>query len=189
MFYNVSDLKKGLKIEIDNIPWTIIEIFFHKPGKGQPVYRCKLKNLINGSIVDKVYRSSDKGISKAEVIERKMYYLYRNGDNFIFSDAEDYTEYSINKDIINKLYYFLIEDMLCNIVLFNGNPLEIIIPNFVDMKIIETGSSFKGDSVNNNYKLAIVEGGYELLVPLFININNVIKIDTRTGKYLERIKK
>ncbi len=187
--YNVADLRKGLKVEIDGAPWTVTEFEFCKPGKGQALYKCKLKNLITGATMDRTYRSSDKGIEKADLEEREMYYSYKEGDLYVFSDAETYEELRVSTETLGKQKYFLIEESLCKILLFNGKPVEVTLPVFIEKKVTETEPGARGDTATNVMKPAKIDNGYEFAVPLFINQGDIIKIDTRTGDYVERVSK
>ena len=186
--YNASDLRKGLKIEIDGEPWVITEFEFSKPGKGQALYRCKLKNMITGNTMDKTYRSVEK-IGKADLEEREVFYSYPDGDFYVFSDAETYEEYRLGSNVIGDLSYFLIEDAACKILFFNERPIEVTLPTFVEKEITETEPGARGDTATNVTKPAKIDTGYQLEVPIFLNQGDVIKIDTRTGKYAERVSK
>ena len=186
---DVSELKKGLKVEIDGQPWNITEFEFCKPGKGQAMYRCKMKNMLTGSTMDRTYRSSDKGIEKADLEEREMYYSYKEGDFYIFSDVETYEEMRITTDVLKDKAYFLLEEALCNVLLFNGKPVEVTLPFFIDKEIVATEPGARGDTATNVLKPAKIDNGFEISVPLFINQGDIVKIDTRTGEYVERVKK
>jgi len=186
---STSDLRKGLKLEIDGEPWIISEFDFCKPGKGQALYRCRLKNMLTGTSMEKTYRSSDKGIEKASLEDREMYYSYPEADDFVFSDAETYEEYHISKDQLGDLSYFLIEEALCTVLLFKGRVVEITLPTFIEKEIIETEPGARGDTATNVTKPANFDNGFEIAVPIFVNIGDIIKIDTRTGSYVERVKK
>jgi elongation factor P len=185
---SASDLRKGLKIEIDGEPWILTDFDFCKPGKGTALYRCKMKNMITGSTMDRTYRPNDK-FEKPDLAEKEMYYSYPDGDFFVFSDAETYEEMRISKDVLGNSAYFLIEDSLCNILLFNGMPLEVTLPVFIEKEIVATEPGARGDTATNVLKPATLDNGYEIQVPIFINTGDVVKIDTRTGEYSERVKK
>lgn len=186
--YSASDLKKGLKVEIDGDPWVINDFEFCKPGKGTALYRCKMKNLITGSGMEKTYRPTDK-IGKPDLEEREMRYSYFDGHHYIFSDEETFEEMAVDAEKLGKQTYFLIEDSLCNFLLFNGMPIEITLPTFIEKVITETEPGARGDTATNVMKPAKIDNGYELMVPLFINEGDTIKIDTRTGEYAERVSK
>ena len=186
--FSASDLKKGLKIQIDGVPWVITEFEFCKPGKGTALYRCRMKNMINGSGMEKTYRPTDK-IDEPNIEEREMYYPYNDGHNFIFSDPETYEELSVSPEKLGDKAYFLIEESLCNFVIFNGEPIEISLPTFIEKEIVETEPGVRGDTATNVMKPAKIDNGFEIQVPLFINQGDIVKIDTRTGTYAERVSK
>lgn len=186
--YSASDLRKGLKVEIDGEPWVIIDYDFCKPGKGQALYRCKLKNMISGNTMDKTYRSVEK-IGKPNLAEKDVFYSYLDGDFYIFSDAETYEEYRLASQSLGDQVYFLMEDSACKILFFNDQPIEVTLPLFIEKEITHTEPGARGDTATNVTKPAKIDNGYELQVPIFVNQGDVIKIDTRTGEYVERITK
>jgi len=186
--FSASDLKKGLKIEIDGMPWQITEFDFCKPGKGTALYRCRMKNLVTGSGMEKTYRPTDK-IDKPNLEEREMYYSYNDGHHYIFSDVETFEEMGVSAEVLGNQIYFLIENSLCKFVLFNGAPIEITLPTFIEKVITETEPGARGDTATNVLKAAKIDNGYEIQVPLFINVGDTVKIDTRTGLYAERVSK
>jgi len=186
--YDTSDLKKGLKIEIDREPFIITDFQFSKPGKGQAMYRCKIKNLISGSTSDKTYRSGDK-INKPDLMDHTMSYSYYDGENFVFMNDETFEQIEISEDLLGNNQYYLVEDMPCSILFHNDKVIEISLPNFVEKVITETEPGFKGDTSTNTYKPAKIDNGYEIHVPLFINEGDTVRIDTRTGDYADRVSK
>ena len=185
--YSASDLKKGLKIEIDGDPWVITDFQFSKPGKGQALYRCKMKNLISGNTMDKTYRSVEK-IGKPDLMQRDMQYSYPDGEHFVFMD-ENYEQVTVDKDVVGDLHHFLQEDMECKVLFFNDLAIDIELPNFVEKVITETEPGARGDTATNVTKPAKVDNGYEIKVPLFINEGDLVRIDTRTGEYADRVAK
>ncbi|NKB23065.1 MAG: elongation factor P [Kiritimatiellae bacterium] len=184
--YNASDLRKGLKIEIDGDPCEVVEFQFVKPGKGQALYRCRIKNLITGSSVEKTYRSVDK-IDKANLMEKDMIYSYPDGNHFVFIDPKTYDQIEVNAEILNDQRYFLVEDIECKILFHNDRPISVTLPNFIEKKITETEPGARGDTATNVLKPAKIDNGYEIHVPIFINQGDRVRIDTRTGKYAERV--
>jgi len=182
--YNASDLRKGLKIEIDGVPYDITEFTFTKPGKGQSLYNCKLKNLLNGATMSRTYRSSDK-VDQPALESKTLQYSYQDGEMFIFMD-ENYEQISIAMDVMKDAAPFLAEDDNVDILFHNDKPIEVSLPNFVRKKIIYAEPGVRGDTATNVLKPARIEGGHEIQVPIFINEGDFIKIDTRTGKYVER---
>ena len=185
--YEASDLRKGLKIELDNEPYLITEFDFCKPGKGQALYRCKCKNMISGGTVDRTFRSVDK-IDTPALEEKTLVYSYEEGDSFIFTD-ENYEDIRISQDLLGNQKYFLDDNMECTVLFFRDRPIEITLPYFVEKKIAETEPGARGDTATNVTKPAKLDNGYELAVPLFVNEGDTIRIDTRTGAYAERVSK
>lgn len=182
--YSAADLRKGLKIEIDGQPYVITDFQFSKPGKGQAIYTCKLKNLINATTLTKQYRSADK-IDRPMLDQKTLQYSYQDGDHYVFMD-EDYEQITMDSDVLGDARHFLAEDVSVTVLFHNGKPIEIVLPNFVNMKIVHAEPGARGDTATNVLKTARIEGGYEIQVPLFVNAGDMIKIDTRTGKYVER---
>jgi len=185
--YSASDLRKGLKIEIDGDPYIVSDFQFVKPGKGQALYRCKLKNLITGSTQDKTYRSVEK-IDKPNLMEKEMIFSYIDGNSYVFMDGATYEQVNIDEDVLGDMKYFLIEDMECDILFHNDRAIEIKLQNFIEKEITETEPGIRGDTATNVMKPATLDNGYEIQVPIFINQGDLIKIDTRTGKYSERVR-
>jgi elongation factor P len=186
--YTTSDLRKGLKIEIDGQPYVITEFNFVKPGKGQALYRCKMKNIMTGSTMDRTYRSTEK-IGKPDLMQKDMSYSYPEGDHFVFMDDETYEQVTVDTDVVGDMKYFLIEEMPCKVLFFNDIPIDIELPVFVEKVIAETEPGAKGDTATNVYKPAKIDNGYEIQVPLFINEGDLVRIDTRTGEYADRVNK
>ena len=185
--YSASDLKKGLKIEIDGDPCIITDFQFVKPGKGQALYRCKIKNLNTGSSFDKTYRSVEK-IDKPNLMQKSMIFSYVDGEHFVFMDGETYEQVHVDKDVVGDQKYFLVEDMECELLFHNDVPLELSLPNFVEKAIVETEPGARGDTATNVLKPAKLDNGYEIQVPIFVNEGDEVRIDTRTGKYAERVR-
>ncbi len=186
--FSASDLRKGLKIEVDGAPWVITDFDFCKPGKGTALYRCKMKNMIHGNTMDRTYRPTEK-IGKPDLSEQEVHYSYQEGEHYIFSDSETYEEVRISEKELGKNKYFLIDDALCHLLIYNNKPIEITLPTFIEKEIVATEPGARGDTATNVVKPATIDSGYEINVPIFINIGDVIKIDTRTRAYVERIKK
>jgi elongation factor P len=185
--YNSSDLRKGLKIQIDDEPYVIIDFQFSKPGKGQSLYRCKLRNMITGVIIDRTYRSGD-AFEPANLEQRKMQYLYNQDGVFYFMDVETYEQSSLNEDQAGEEKNFLIDNLQVEMLLFDNRPLGITLPNFVDLTVTRADPWVKGDSVSGDSKPVTLETGYTLRVPPFIEEGTKITVDTRTGEYVTRVK-
>lgn len=186
--YNSSDLKKGLKIELDGDPCVITDFQFSKPGKGQAIYRCKVRNMNTGSSFEKSFRSADK-IKKAALESRDFMFSYHSGDEFVFSDNETFEEVHLSSDQLGNNQYFVVEDMVVEILFHNNKALDITLPNFVEKVIAETEPGARGDTATNVCKPAKIDNGYEINVPLFINEGDIVRIDTRTGDYADRVAK
>jgi len=185
--YSASDLRKGLRIEIDGQPYLITDFSFMKPGKGQAVYTCKLKNLITGATLTRNFRSDDK-IEEPQIEERKVHFSYAEGDRLVFMD-ENYEEVIVPAELLGEKRLFLKEDMPVEILFHNGRPIDFTLPFFVEKEVVHTEPGVRGDTATNVLKPATVEGGYTLQVPLFVNKGDIIRIDTRTGEYVDRVAK
>ncbi len=186
--YSASDLRKGLKIELENVPFEVVEFQFVKPGKGQAMYKCRIKNLFTGNVTDKTFREVDK-IGKPDLEERELHYSYPEGDHFVFMDPKTYEQLTIPGDIIGEQRHFLTEDLDVSVLYYNSNPITVTLPSFVEKTIAETEPGVRGDTATNVTKPAKLTSGYELQVPLFINQGDTVRIDTRTGKYFDRVSK
>jgi len=185
--YSASDLKKGLKVEIEGAPYVITEFNFMKPGKGQAIYNCKLKHMVNGNTLSKSYRSNDK-IDKPELEEKNLQYSYFDNGDYVFMD-DNYEQVSIGEDVLGNGKHFLVEDIAVGVLFHNGMPIEVTLPNFVEKTIVKTEPGARGNTATNVLKPATIEGGYELQVPLFVNEGDIARIDTRTGEYVDRVRK
>jgi len=185
--YSASDLKKGLKLEIDNQPWLVTQYSFTKPGKGQSIYKCQLRNMVTGAGKSISYRSGDK-IGKPNLSERKMAFSYIDMDQYVFMDLSTYEEVRLTEETLGFAKNFIVEDMEVDVLFFNDTPIEVQIPTFVIKEIVHTEPGARGDTTNNVLKPAWIANEFEIAVPLFINIGDKVKIDTRTGDYVERAK-
>lgn len=185
--YESGDLRKGLKLEIDGDPYVIVDFQFVKPGKGQALYKCRLKNMISGVQLDRTYRSGEK-FKPADLEEQEMEYLYSDGDNYHFMNTTTYEQEIMTKEQIGDDVKFLKENTMCNVLLFEGRPIAVSLPNFIDLKIIKADPWVKGDTASGSYKPATLETGVEIQVPPFIEEGEKVRIDTRTGQYVERVK-
>jgi elongation factor P len=185
--YNASDLRKNLKIEIDGDPYVIVDFQFVKPGKGQALYRCKLKNMISGAIFDKTYRSVDT-FKPASLEERKMQYLYNQENEYCFMDVQNYEQSFLTAEQVGDAKNFLTDNLEVNILFFGTLPIGITLPNFVDLTVTRADPWAKGDSVAGDTKPVTMETGYVLRVPPFVEEGQKITIDTRTGEYVTRVK-
>jgi len=185
--YESSDLRKGLKIIIDGQPFIITDFQFSKPGKGQALYRCKLKNMITGYTMDRTYRSGDK-FEPANLEERRMQFLYNDAEGYHFMDTKTYDQVTLTEENIGEAKNFLQDNMEVDVLFFNETPISINLPNFVQLKVVKADPGVKGDTATGATKPATLETGYTIQVPLFIEEGDTLKIDTRTGQYVERVK-
>ena len=182
-----GDLKKGAKIEIDGEPYILVQFEFVKPGKGQALYKCKLKNMVTGAQFDRTFRSGEK-FKQPDLEEQEMEYLYAEGDQFCFMNMTTYVQEYLTEEQLGDAKDFLKENTVCNILLFEGRPIGISLPIFINLKVAETEPWAKGDTASGDSKPATLETGYVLQVPPFIDKGELLKIDTRTGDYVERVK-
>ena len=182
-----GDLRKGLKLDIDGEPYVIVQFEFVKPGKGQALYKCKLKNMLTGAQFDKTFRSGEK-FQKADLEEVEMEYLYADGNQYCFMNTNTYDQEFLTEEQVGDTQSLLKENTVCSVLLFEGKPIGISLPNFINLRIEKTDPWVKGDTASGDSKPATLETGYELLVPPFIEEGDRIKIDTRTGEYVERVK-
>jgi len=185
--YEASDLRKGLKVEIDGAPHVIVQFEFVKPGKGQALYKCKLKNMVSGSQFERTYRSGDK-FNEANLEEHEMEYLYYDGDTYCFMNTSTYGQELLTAEQVGDAKNFLKENTVCSILFFDGRAIGISLPNFVDLKIVRADPWVKGDTASGDTKPATLETGYVLQVPPFVEEGERVRIDTRTGQYVERVK-
>ncbi len=185
--FTASDLRKGLRVKIDNEPYIITEFNFVKPGKGQALYRTKLKNMITGSQFERSFRSVDT-FETADLREKKMQYLYKEGDKYCFMDNENYEQVYLTENQVDDARNFLIDNIEVEILLFEDKPIGISLPNFVELIVTEAEPWAKGDTVSGATKPVKVQTGYTIQVPTFVGEGEKIRIDTRTGEYLTRVK-
>ena len=183
---SAGDFKNGITVEIDGNIYQILEFQHVKPGKGAAFVRSKLKNIISGGVVEKTFRPTEK-FPKAHIDRKDMQYLYRDGDLFNFMDMETYDQIALNQDVVGDSLKFVKENEVVKICSHNGNVFSVEPPLFVELAITETEPGFKGDTAQGATKPATVETGAVVMVPLFVEQGDVLKIDTRTGEYLSRV--
>ena len=187
VMYNSGDLKSGLKVLIDGEPFNIVETDFHKPGKGQAFNKVKLKNLRNGKVLEKTVKIG-VSLEAADVMIREMQYLYNDGDQWHFMDTDSYEQIGIAKSVIDEIVIWLKEESLCEVTIWNDQAIAREPPNNIHVKVTDTDPGLRGDPAQGGVKPAIVETGASIRVPLFIEEGELIKVDTRTGEYLSRVK-
>lgn len=183
---SAGEFKKGMTIDIDGQVFTVVDFQHVKPGKGAAFVRTRLKNVITGAVVERTFNPTEK-VDEA-VIERKdMQYLYNDGDLYYFMDTETYEQIPLNYDKVEDAMKFLKENMIATIKFYKGEAFSVEPPTFVELEVVETEPGFKGDTATGGSKPAKVETGAVIQVPLFVNQGDIIKIDTRTSEYLERV--
>ena len=183
---SAGDFRNGITIEMEGNIFQIIEFQHVKPGKGAAFVRTKLKNIINGGVVEKTFRPTEK-FPQARIERKEMQYLYSDGDLYNFMDVETYDQIALNQDKIGDALKFVKENEMVKVCSHNGNVFAIEPPLFVELEITDTEPGFKGDTATGATKPAVVETGATVYVPLFVEQNDIIKIDTRTGEYLSRV--
>lgn len=184
---SAGEFRNGMTFEMDGQVMQIIEFQHVKPGKGAAFVRTKYRNVVTGAVVERAFNPTDK-FPPAFVERKDTEYLYNDGELYYFMDMESYEQIPLNADVLTESFKFVKENMPVKILSFKGQVFGIEPPNFVELEITETEPGLKGDTATNVTKPAVVETGAEVRVPLFINIGDRIKIDTRTGEYLERAK-
>jgi elongation factor P len=182
-----GDLRKGLKIEIDGEPYILVQFDFVKPGKGQALYKCRLKNMVTGAQFDRTFRSGEK-FKEADLEEQEMEYLYNDSSGYCFMNTSTYVQEFLNEEQVGDAKDLLKENTVCNVLLFSGNPIGLTLPNFINLRITHTDPWVKGDTASGSTKPATLETGYVVQVPPFIEEGEKVRIDTRTGNYVERVK-
>ena len=180
-----GDFRSGVTFEMDGNVYSIIEFQHVKPGKGAAFVRTKIRNVISGAVTEKTFNPNDK--YPTAFIERKdMEYLYNDGDLYYFMDSETYEQLPISPNVLGDNFRFVKENMVCKVLSYKGNVFGIEPPNFVELQVTETEPGVKGDTATNVTKPATLETGAEIKVPIFINEGEMIRVDTRTGEYMER---
>jgi elongation factor P len=185
--YNTSEFKSGLKFMLDGDPYNIVENEFVKPGKGQAFSRVKIRNLKTGRVLDKTFKSGDK-VEAADVVEVDAEYLYTDGEYWHFMEPTSFEQYQASETAVADVKNWLKEQEKYIITLWNGEPLVITPPNFVELKITECDPGIQGNTAQGATKPATVDTGATIKVPLFVELGEVVKIDTRTGEYLSRVR-
>jgi elongation factor P len=182
-----GDLRKGLKLEIDGSPYIVTQFEFVKPGKGQALYKCRLKNMLTGSQFDRTYRSGEK-FNEAQMEEIEMEYLYAEGDRYCFMNTKNYEQEYLTAEQVGDGIQLLKENILCNVLFFQDKAIGVTLPIFVELKIVRADPWAKGDTASGDSKPATLETGYVLHIPPFVEEGETVRIDTRTGQYVERVK-
>ncbi len=174
-----------MKVQIDGVPYLMVEMNFRKPGKGTALYECKMKNLLRNTIVDRTYRAGQV-LEEADVMEFTAQYLYKQGESFVFMNNQDYEQYELSAEQVGDAARFIKENMDCQLMTFNGNAISVFAPNHVVLQVQFAEPAPKGNTATGVSKPVTLETGAEILAPAFINTGDWLRVDTRTGEYIER---
>ena len=185
--YITSDFKKGLKIQIDGVPYLMVEMNFRKPGKGAALYECRMKNLVRGTMLDRTYRAGQT-LDGADISEFEAQYLYRQGESFVFMATSDYEQYELSAEQVGDNWKFLKEGTPCTVMVWDNKPLGVTPPNHVILRVEYAEETARGNTATNVQKPVKLETGGEIGAPAFVNTGDYLRIDTRTGEYVERAK-
>lgn len=185
--YSTNEFKSGLKIILDGEPYNVVENEFVKPGKGQAFNRVKVRNLHTGRVIERTFKSGET-VEAADVYELQVQYLYNDGEFWHFMDPTTFEQYACSEDVLGDVALWLKEEDLCQLTLYNGAPLSVTPPNFTELRIVETDPGVRGDTSGGGNKPATLETGAVVRVPLFVGNDEMIRVDTRTGEYVSRVK-
>lgn len=183
--YSTTDFRKGLKVEIDGTPYEIIDFQHFKPGKGGAMVRTKLRNILNGRVLDNTFRSGEK-VERPNLESREMQFLYHEGEDLVFMDMTSYEQLHMSQEVTGDKAFFLKDAQECRVLLYNEKPIDIEIPVSMVLEVVETEPGAKGDTVSNVTKAAKLETGIVIQVPIFVNTGDRVKVDTRSKEYLGR---
>ena len=183
---NIEEVHKGSKLLIDGTPYNVDIADFVKPGKGRAIYRLKLRNLLDSSSLDRTYHSGEKA-DEVSISTQECQYLYKEDDRYIFMNSDTFEQFFIPESLLGSKVSFLKEGTVVTVMMMGDRPLDVNIPNFVELKVLESAVATRSDTVTAQMKDAVLETGHTIGVPVFIKEGDIIKIDTRTGSYVERV--
>ncbi len=183
---DISDVRKNSNILINGMPYNVVENDLMKPGKGRAIFRLKLKNLLDGSVLERTFHSGDK-VDEARVTSHEMQYLYKEGEQYVFMNTETFEQVFLTEKQVGDKSHYLKEGTLVTMVMLEDKPIDLNLPTFVELKVVRSEVSSKSDTITAQNKAATLETGYEVGVPPFVKEGDIIKVDTRTGQYLERV--
>ncbi len=183
---DTAEFRKGLKIEIDGEPFEIVDFQHVKPGKGSAFVRTKYRSMVSGRVLEHNFKSGDV-FGRPDIEEKEMQYLYREGEEFHFMDSKTFEQTFLGEKVLAESKNYLKESINASVLFFNGKAIGVTLPNAVELKVVKCDPGVRGDTVSGAQKPALLETGYQINVPLFINEGDVLKIDTRDGKYLTRV--
>ncbi len=185
MMIAAGDLRSGVKVELDGTPYVVTDYQWVKPGKGGAFMRTKLKNMKTGAISDRTFRTDEK-LSKAEVEDRKVQFLYQDGDVYHFMDTQSFDQFTMGEKELGGATGFLKDGMIISVLFYRDEPVDVVLPTFVELRVVETDPGFRGDTASGGSKPATLETNAVIQVPLFINVGDLLRVDTRSGTYVER---
>lgn len=183
---DISDVHKNTKLLVDGVPYNVEEADFMKPGKGRAIYRLKLRNLLDGSTAERAYHSGEK-VEEAQITNQDEQYLYQEGEHYVFMNTETFEQHFIDEAQLSNKKDFLKEGMVVVMLMMGDQPINITLPTFVELKVVESGFASRTDTISPQTKSVSLETGYNIAVPGFVKEGDIIKVDTRTGTYVERI--
>jgi elongation factor P len=186
--YQTTDFRKGLKIELEGKPYVMLESTHVNPGKGSAFVKTRLKNLETGQVIERTFKAGVETVDKPDVEEREMSYMYSDQEGFNFMDQNNYESIHLTTDQVGESSGYLQEGIVITILFYKSRPISLDLPNFVSLKVVETDPGLKGDTATGGKKKAIMETGLQVNVPLFIKEGELLKIDTRSGEFVERVK-
>lgn len=184
---STSDFRNGARLKLDGAPFSIIEFQHVKPGKGGAFVRTRVKNLKTGQVLDRTFRSGEK-FDEPDLDECDMQFLYASGDSYTFMDTSTYEQYTYEKSLLGDRTDLLKEETVVQILIYEGTPISVELPIFMELKVVETDPGIRGDTASGGTKPAVVETGATIKVPLYLEIGEIIKVDTRTKAYVERVR-
>ncbi len=182
---SVNDLRPGLTVELEGEIWTVLEFLHVKPGKGAAFVRTKLKNVKTGQVLERTFRAGEK-VTRAHIETREMQYLYSSGDDYVFMDTGTYEQVTMSRDVLGENVYYLKDNMNVLVQFYEGKAIGVELPTYVELAVVETEPGVRGDTATGGSKPAKLETGLVVQVPLFVNVGDVVRVDTRTGEYLSR---
>jgi len=183
---STNDFHTGLTIELDGEVYTVVDFQHVKPGKGSAFVRSRLKNVKTGYVIERTFRAGEK-LPRAHIDYREMQYLYSSGDENYFMDTSTYEQLVLNNETLGDAKKYLKENMIIGVQMYEGSPIGVELPNFVELAVVDTDPGLRGDTETGGSKPATLETGAVVQVPLFVNVGDIIRVDTRTGQYLERV--
>ncbi len=187
MSINFSDLSRNMVIELDGQPWQVMDYERHKMQQRAPVTRIKMKNLLSGAVVERTFQRYDTDFTVAEIDNRETQYLYTDGNYFYFLDQETFDQYELTRETLGDTLNYLKENMIAEMVFYKGSPINLNLPTHVELAVADTPPAFRGDTAQGGNKPATLETGLRINVPMFITPGTIVKVDTRTGQYTERV--